>query len=251
MNLMAKKIAPIMAKALIAHDDTKQMGEILSQWDYRDDIDKAAPTIFQAVYRKFALLVFQDELGKDLARTMLGHRSFWNERLGRMVLNGTSHWFDNVNTNNTKETMDELFHQAALNVAETFGESLGKDLNKWAWGKVHQLELVSPIRRKGFGKGLVGGGSHPFRGSGETLCRSNYDFNDPFGVTVSASLRMVADLGDNDKVLAVLPGGVSGRLFYPHTKDQIEAYIDGSKVYWWLSDEAIKKHAKTTLVLKP
>jgi penicillin amidase len=251
MNLMAKKIAPLMAKVLIAHDDTKQMGHILSHWDYHDDIDKAAPTIFQAVYGKFALLVFQDELGEDLARTMLDHRPFWNERLERMVLNGTSHWFDNVNTKNAKETMGDLFHQAALDVAETFGESLGKDPNKWAWGKVHQLEFVSPIRRERFGKRLVGGGSHPFRGSGETLCSGIYDFNDPFMVTIPASLRMVADLGDDEKVLAVLPGGVSGRLFYPHTKDQIKAYIDGSKVYWWLSDTAIKKHSKTTLVLNP
>ena len=97
----------------------------------------------------------------------------------------------------------------------------------------------------------MGGGSHPFRGSGETLCRGMYDFNDPFGVTVSASLRMVADLGDDDKVMAVLPGGVSGRLFDPHTKDQIKAFIHGDKVYWWFSDTAIQVHSKTTLVLSP
>lgn len=37
----------------------------------------------------------------------------------------------------------------------------------------------------------------------------------------------------------------------PHTKDQIKAFIHGDKVYWWFSDEAIKEHSKTTLVLKP
>jgi penicillin amidase len=251
MNLMAKKIAPLMAKVLIAHDDTKMMGQILSIWDYRDDIDKAAPTIFQAIYRKFALLVFQDELGEDLAKTMLHHWDFWEERLENMVVTGTSPWFDNVNTKDIEETIDTLLHQAALDVAETLGTRLGQDPNKWVWGKLHQLEFVSPIRRKGFGKGLMGGGTHSFCGSGETLCRGIYDFNDPFGVTVPASLRMVADLSDDDKVLAVLPGGVSGRLFDPHTKDQIKAFIHGDKVYWWFSDAAIKKHSTTTLVLSP
>jgi penicillin amidase len=251
MNLMAKKIAPLLAKVLIAYDDTKQMGHILSQWDYLDDIDKAAPTIFQSIYRKFALLVFQDELGEELARTMLDKWTFWEERLEKMVVKGTSPWFDNIHTKDIKETMEKLFHQAALDVAETLGARLGQDPKKWAWGKVHQLELVSPIRREGFGKGLVGGGSHPSPGSGETLCCGIYDFNDPFGVTVSASLRMVADLGDNDKVLAVLPGGVSGRLFDPHTKDQIKAFMHGDKVYWWLSDTAIQKHSTTTLILSP
>ena len=251
MNLMAKKIAPLMAKALTAHDDTKQMGHILSQWDYLDDIDKAAPTIFQSIYRKFALLVFQDELGENLARTMLDNWDFWEERLQKMVVKGASPWFDNVNTNNIKETMDDLFHQSALDVAETLGSRIGQDPTKWLWGKVHQLEFVSPIRREGLGKGLVGGGSHSFNGSGETLCCGIYDFNNPFGVTVSASLRMVVDLGDNDKVLAVLPGGVSGRLFNPYTKDQIKAFVHGNKVYWWFSDAAIQKHSKTTLVLSP
>jgi penicillin amidase len=62
---------------------------------------------------------------------------------------------------------------------------------------------------------------------------------------------MVADLADDDKVLAVLPGGISGRLFHPHYKDQINAFISGEKVYWWFSDRAIRENAKTTLFLQP
>jgi len=116
---------------------------------------------------------------------------------------------------------------------------------------VHTIGFVSPIRREGLGKGLLGDGPHAFFGSGETLCRGIYEFNDPFKVTLSASLRMVADLSDDDKVLAVLPGGVSGRLFHPHNKDQIKAFLNGDKVYWWFSDKAIQEHKKSTLLLNP
>jgi len=249
VNLMAKRIAPLMAKALLAHEETKAMGEILSRWDYKDDPDKAGPTVFQAVYRHFALLVFQDELGDDLAKTMLDNWYFWEERLQAMVLEGTSPWFDNVKTDKFKETRDELFHQAGLKASQDLGASLGKDPQQWQWGKVHQMEFVSPIRRKGFGKGLAGAGSHPAPGSCETLYRGIYGFNDPFGVTISASLRMVADLSDEDKVLAVLPGGICGRLFHPHTKDQVEAFMNGDKVYWWFSDKAIKDHSRKVLNL--
>jgi len=251
VNLMAKRIAPLMAKALVAHEETKAMGEILSRWDFRDDPDKAAPAIFQAVYRNFAFLVFQDELGDELAKTMLDDWYFWQERLQAMVLEGTSPWFDNLRTEKAKETRDDLFYQASLKAAQELGSSVGKDPQQWLWGKVHQMEFVSPIRRKGFGKGLVGGGSHPAAGSCETLYRGIYGFNEPFGVTVSASLRMVADLSDEDKVLAVLPGGVCGRLFHPHTKDQIEAFMNGDKVYWWFSDKAIKDHSRAILNLNP
>jgi penicillin amidase len=240
-----------MAKALMAHGETREMGEILSAWDHRDDPDKAAPTIFQAVYRHFALLVFQDELGDDLARTMLDDWYFWAERLQAMVLDGSSPWFDNVKTNGLKESRDDLFYQAAVKVSQDLGSSLGKDPARWTWGKSHQMEFLSPIRRKGYGKSLLGAGSHPAPGSGETLYRGLYWFNEPFNVTISASLRMVADLSDEDKVLAVLPGGVCGRLFHPHTKDQVEAFMRGDKVYWWFSDKAIKEHTRTRLDLMP
>jgi penicillin amidase len=62
---------------------------------------------------------------------------------------------------------------------------------------------------------------------------------------------MVADLGDPDKVLAVLPGGVSGRLFDPHAKDQMDAFMNGDVRYWWFSDDMIHRHARTTQRLLP
>jgi penicillin amidase len=62
---------------------------------------------------------------------------------------------------------------------------------------------------------------------------------------------MVADLADREKVLAVLPGGVSGRLFDNHCTDQIEPFINGQKVYWWFSDAAIEAHSRNVLVLRP
>jgi penicillin amidase len=251
MNLMAREISPIMAEALLASQDTKELGEILSQWDYLDLMDRAAPAIFQAVYREFALLVFQDELGGDLAAAMLKVYYFWQERLQRMVMEGNSPWFDNILTKDNQETRDYLFRQAASKAKEKLSSIFGPDPREWKWGKVHTLEFVSPIRREGFGKGLLGNGPHPFQGSGETLHRAMFAFLDPFKVVSSASLRMVADLNDDDKVLAVLPGGVAGRFFHPHAKDQIGAFLSGEKMHWWFSDKAIQENKKTSLSLKP
>ncbi|MBW2206758.1 MAG: penicillin acylase family protein [Deltaproteobacteria bacterium] len=250
-NLTAEVLSPIMAKVLMADEDTKVLGHILSEWDHRDDKDQPGPTVFQTLYRRFAYLAFQDELGEDVTRNMLANTYFWQERVQSMMVQGTSAWFDNVKTGGVKETRDDLLRQAAKEILKEMGESLDQDPKKWHWGKVHQIEFVSPIRRSGFGKGLLGGGSHPMDGSGETLYAAKPSYKSPFDVTVTASLRMVVDLGDNDKVLAVLPGGTTARLFVPHTTDQIEAFMNGEKLYWWFSDNAIEKHAKTTLTLNP
>ncbi len=97
----------------------------------------------------------------------------------------------------------------------------------------------------------MGGGSHPMGGSGDTLYRSAYEIDSPFAVRTSASLRMVADLGDPDKVYAVLPGGVSERLFDRHRRDQVRPFMDGEKRAWWFSDAMIRRYARHHLELKP
>jgi penicillin G amidase len=251
LNLEAVTITPYMIKALNAHEDTRALAGILGRWNFQDDPESAAPTVFQAVYRQFAYLVFGDELGPELTAVMLDDWYFWQERLQNMILQGTSPWFDNIKTAQVKETRDDLFHQAALLTIKELTPLLGRDPQKWVWGKVHQLDFVNPIRRKGFGKGVLGGGSYPMGGSGETLYRAIYDFGQPFGVTISASLRMVVDLADPDRIIAVLPGGVTARTFDPHFKDQIKPFMNGEKRYWWFSDQAIKKQARHTLVLNP
>ena len=144
-----------------------------------------------------------------------------------------------------------MLYRAAQEAHRELTTQLGGDMAQWQWGKAHTIEFVSPIRRYGFGKGLLGGGRHSVSGSGETLRRGQYDFKQPFDIAFSASLRMVADLNDPDKVLAVIPGGVSGRVFHPHSKDQIDAFINGEKQYWWFSDEEIQAHTQSEIILHP
>ena len=250
-NLMAEKIAPIMATALLTDEQTREMGEILSSWNFVDEPHLIAPTIFQATYINFARAVFEDELGPELTTTLLRNWYFWQERLQRMMLSRSSGWFDDRSTTGRVETLNDLLRRAALKTRTQLEARIGNDMESWLWGKLHTLELVSPIRRTGLGKGLLGSGTMPFGGSGETLFRGMYELSEPFSVIHCASLRMVADLADPDKVAAVLPGGVTGRLFSSHQKDQIDDFMEGRKVYWWFSDKAIGEHTEHTLALKP
>jgi penicillin amidase len=250
LNLMAKTITPIIIRALQDQEETRTLTRILMKWDFQDDPDSPAPTVFQAVYSRFARLVFEKKLGPELAATYLNNWYFWQERLQAMVLEEKSPWFEPLEPGRVREAIDNLFRRAAQDVLKDLTPKLGTPEN-WLWGKMHRLELVSPVRRTGVGKGLLGGGSHPMGGSGETLYRAIYNFNQPFNVVESASLRMVVDLADQDKVLAVLPGGVTARVFDPHTTDQIKAFMTGEKRYWWFSDQAIQEHTRHTLILRP
>ncbi len=251
MNVFARRVVPIMVQALISNPDTAKMARILKNWDCRDPVDSSAPTIFQTIYRHLAKLTYEDELGTDLAATMLDTWYFWQERLETMIVKGNSRWFDIISTSDKEETLPDLILLAALKAKAELSNKLGKDISGWTWGKVHQIVYTNPIRRSGIGKKWLGGGSHPMGGSGETLYRSRYDFNKPDEIKYTAALRMVADLSDGEKVIAVINGGVTGRTFHPNFKNQIDAYHDGSKLYWWFSDKKIQEHKKSELTLVP
>lgn len=250
-NVMARRIAPVMARILVAHTDTKDLGKILADWDFKDDPEKAGPLIFQTIYRHFALAVFEDDLGPQKVLTFLNSWYYWQERLLQFVVTGESIFFDDIRTAGKTETMADLFVRAAHAARNELAQVLGDDPAQWRWGDLHTLELVNPLARKGRLKALLGTGPMSMGGSGETLYRGWYDFDAPYAVTHCASLRFVADMGDDEKIMAVLPGGAAGRTFHPHQRDLVNDFMAGAVRYWWFSDAAIKAHEKKTLTLMP
>ncbi len=249
-NTMAAELVPIMAAALAAHDDTRKMADLLRTWDRMDRPDAVAPTIFQVTYRAFARLTFEDELGADIAGRMLDSYYFWQERLARLCRENQNAWFDDIRTGE-RETRDDLFHNAALLARDELTELLGPDMQDWRWGRLHTVTFFSPTIPGKFAANLLGGGTLPKDGSGETINRATYRFAEPFDAVYIASLRFVADLADPDKVMAVVSGGVSGRQFDPHLKDQLAAWQSGELRYWWFSDDAIRAHTRHELRLEP
>ncbi|WP_020589648.1 penicillin acylase family protein [Desulfobacter curvatus] len=250
-NIMARRIAPIMARIILANENTRDLGRILADWDFKDDPEKAGPLVFQSIYRHFALAVFEDDLGPQKVLTLLNCWYYWQERLLQFVLAGESIFFDDIRTAGKTETMSDLFIRAAHVARKELSLHLGDNPAQWRWGDLHTLELVNPLFRQGKLKSVFGTGSMPMGGAGETLYRGWYDFDAPYAVTHCASLRFVADMRDDEKLMAVLPGGAAGRTFHPHQKNMVEDFMDGSVRYWWFSDAAIKAHAKNTLTLVP
>ena len=252
-NVFAQSVAPIMADALADDATTAVLATILRDWDHTDALDSAAPTVFQATYRHFARRVFRDDLG-PVTDSYLSSWYVWQQRLQAMVLEGDAAWqawFDDTTTPQ-RETRDDLFRLAGRDAIAELAENYGAGPDNWSWGAVRAMHRSGPLRQDGLVGRLTGNRSYPKPGSGETLNRALYGFSEPgFDPRWSASWRMVADLGDPDKVLAVLPGGVVGRTRHPLLDNQIEAFRDGGLDFLWFSDAKIEENAVSTLILQP
>ncbi len=249
-NTLAEKLTPLIVNALQQDEATAPVANRLAQWDFMETLESVETTLFQYTYRYFAQAVFEDELGEALSLAYLKNWYVWQERLEQMYLAGNSPWFDDVRTPDIQESLDDLLVKAAKRATDSLSVKYGENMEDWQWGKTHQIYFVHPLFREGGVKEWFGE-QYPMAGSGETLYRARYAFDNPNDVSFSACLRMVVDLADDEKVLAVLAGGTTGRTFHKHQHSQLDAYMSGEPVYWWFNDEQIEIHKISELTLTP
>jgi len=250
-NLQSDVLRPLIVEALKNTPDQRDLVELLQAWDGTDRADGAAPLVYQALYREVALGTFSDELGTTTASDMLSTWYFWQQRFDALLATPDAPWFDDVRTTDRRETLADVIRAAAPRARAQIEAAQGKDPAVWAWGKAHTLRFVSPLRRSGAGQELLGGFSLERSGSGETLNRGAYNFDKPFDVNLFASMQVVVDFGDPDKIDAVLAGGVSERHFQPHQNDQAKAWAAGGRAAWWFNPARAEANAKSRAVLSP
>ncbi len=250
-NLQSDRLRTAMVDALKDDPAQRDLAGILARWDGVDRADQAAPLLYQALYRETALGTFGDKLGLETANDMLSTWYFWQQRFDALAATPDSAWFDDTRTPDRRETLTDVIRSAAPRARAQIEAAQGKDPAAWKWGKAHTLRFVSPLRRSGAGQELVGGFTLERPGSGETLDRGVYDFQKPYDVNFFASMQLVVDFGDPDKIEAVLAGGVSERHFQPHQNDQARLWAAGERRPWWFAPAQVETHAKSRLVLAP
>ncbi len=249
-NLQSDTLLPQILDALATEPTQGDLHALLATWDGVDRADSPAPLIYQALYREIALGTFTDELGEALAAEMLSTWYFWQQRFEALLATPDAAWFDDTATPH-RETLADVIRAAAPR-ARTLLEGLqGKDPSAWHWGEAHSLHFVSPLRPSGLGSGLAGSFAVPRGGSGETLNRGIYDFEKPFAAGFFASLKLVVDFADPDKVEAILAGGVVERHLQRHQNDQAHLWAAGERRPWWFSPEQARAHARTETRLLP
>lgn len=263
-NPMARDLVPLMVEALETDPETQPAASILRDWNLYDEPELAGPAVFQSLMLNLVQRVFEDELGLALAAQYASDIYYWQERLHRMLLAGEWNWFDDRRTEEV-EDRDDLLRAAARDAWRELQERLGPEPPAWKWGDLSRLRFRNPWVPGELADRLLGGGDYAGRGSGETLGRARFpgvagvvriaDVAAPaltdYDPRVIDSARFVADLGDPDKVLGVIPGGVSSRLFDRHLNDQLPIWLSGQIGYWWFSDAAIAADTREEMTFRP
>lgn len=249
-NLQAQRLVPAIVAALKGVPEHRDFAEILAGWDFRDRADQAAPLLYHQIYQQLAWETFVDDLGEDLAARYLKDWYLWQARFDELVKTPDSPWFDDRRTAQI-EALPDLVRRAAASARTELAARHGSDPKAWRWGAEHRIGFDSPLRRSGLGRDLLGRAPQPMDGSGETVMRARYGFREGYDVRFFGSMRLVADMADPQKVMAVVSGGVVERQFHPHQKNQLDPWFAGELLPWWFDRGAIERHAKSRATLQP
>ena len=164
----------------------------------------------------------------------------------------SSLWWDDKFTRQ-KESRQDIIKMAWNQTMDELISQLGKDLSKWTWERVHQLEIKHPLGQKFPLNYLLGIGPHFIPGGNETINNTAFNLNakGEYEILYGPTMRRIIDFSDIEKSLSILPSGQSGYFLSPHYEDQTEKYLNNGFRFQLMNKQMIKSQAGEPLILKP
>ncbi|MDQ1292740.1 MAG: penicillin amidase [Actinomycetota bacterium] len=251
-NPIASELVPLLL-ACDVDDFTLGARDMLKGWDGQQQAKSDAAAYFNAVWSELLDLTFFDEMPKD-SRPDGGDR--WFEVVRELLQKPKDIWWDDRRTPNVVETRDEILRKSLVEARLQLTRVLGKDPDRWQWGRLHRLSLIAqplgdssstrllyPLLNQGPLE--VGGGSSIVNALSWDAASGTFD------VTSAPSLRMVVDLANFDDSRWVNQTGQSGHPGHENYADQLKAWQRNRTFPWPFSEAAVQKASERTLTLEP
>jgi penicillin amidase len=221
-SIPAEEILPSLANLKFSDPALSDARDWLLRWDRFSGEDSPQAALFNEFIMRLMKNTFQTKL-EGIAKSDGVDKELWAVTL--LMQKPDDPWWDDPNTKDKRETRDEVLVRSFEEGYAATVAALGKDRNLWKWGTLHKATFVSnPLGASGIGpiESLVNRG--PVSTGGSTECVNNnmwYASNGNFSVRLIPSMRMIVDLGDFDKSVAVNSTGNSGHPGSPGYGDQI------------------------------
>ncbi|MFG2495015.1 penicillin acylase family protein [Streptomyces caniferus] len=286
---VARLLTPYLTKIDIKDKYVRDAQQLLDGWDFTQEPDSAAAAYFNAVWRNTLKLAFGNKMPKELrpdgqcltvrpadetgpADENDKYIRECGERDGDTAQpDGGDRWYEVVrgildDPNNAwwktedrpgrpgDKNRDQLLAHAMKDARYELTSKLGKNIDNWSWGRLHQMFLKNQTLGTdgpGFLQGLFNRGPWNVGGGEAAVDATGWNAAGGYKVTWVPSMRMVVNLGDLDKSRWINLTGASGHAYDAHYYDQTDKWAKGDLLPWAYSEDAVKKAGKDTLTLSP
>ena len=197
-SVLARTILPTLLEQLAAlplSPTHKAAYQLLADWNWQNDAESIAASIFERWYPTLGLAIWEDEFGGDSLPMIFPSR---DQTIHLLLRQPEARWFDDLRTPQ-KETLSDVVFRSFKSSLDTLTAHHGPMGPAWRWASVRGTEVRHLSRLlKPFNSGVlqVGGGG--------TIVNAITKTNGP-------SWRMVVELSDKmPKAYGIYPGGQSG-----------------------------------------
>lgn len=228
---------------------------LLSEWDFSMDKDSGGALVFMLWWMMMEKNMFLDDLGGDLFLD----QNNWAlmHALPQLVLDGTSEWFDNVDTPDVVESVDDIALASFIEAVDYATDKLGDDPDEWTWGGVHQV-----LFRHSLGLSWLSTGFVPSSGAHCTVLAStapywienedgtDYELCTTHDFGPSERMILTVETGFEEGYITVAPGQ-TGHLFRNARDDQLDDWLDVTpkEFHWSTTESGLPDDAKQWAVL--
>lgn len=226
---------------------------ILLKWDHRENQSSGA-ALYEAFWWELVQMTFSDE---EIPEDLLPAGGSRTNEIFRSLLNQpNSFWWDDKNTSDKVETMDDILAAAfeAATKCEVCIKKFGKDINNWDWTQLHTATFRnSTLGESGISliENIFNRGPVPTTGGESIVNATGWDIYESFEVNWLPSMRMIVDLADMNRSVTVHTTGQSGHAYHSHYDDMISLWagLEYYPMLWAL--DSVTQNSEGELFLIP
>jgi penicillin amidase len=207
----------------------------LRDWNGIADADSAEVSFLVAFRRAALALILEPYLADQTSLYQWRSTSF----LQKILTDRPGKWLPPA----YKSYDDLLVAAADRAVAKLAEDAKSSRIQDWEWRQFNSLDMLHPIGREGVLKALLSITGKPQAGTSYSV-RAATKRHGP-------AMRFVANLGNWDESILLIPAGQSGQLGSSHYADQFPYWYEGKPIFQPFSDPAEARTRKHTLTLKP
>lgn len=232
---LADQLSAAAKTAQPKDDRTKKLIDGLKDWNGIADADSPEVSFLEETRRAAIVILLEPYLGTETGLYSWRKTAF----LQRILTERPAKWLPVG-----YKTYDELLVAAGDRAVAVLAEISNKSqVDDWGWKRFDALDMVHPLGRTGPLKTFLSITGKPQSGTAYSP-RAATKHHGP-------AMRFVANLGNWDDSIMLIPGGQSGQPGSAHYTDQFAYWYEGRTIYQPFSDAAEASSRKHTLTLKP
>ncbi|MBA2519663.1 MAG: penicillin acylase family protein, partial [Chloroflexia bacterium] len=221
-----------------ADDEVRLFVEQIEGWPNRYELDQTGPAFYEMFMRLWSRRVAAERFPEHLLGLVTGQGSV----VARLLANDDVPWF----AGDKNEIILETIREAVREVKARFGEEPAG----WAWGRIHLAHFTHPLSNEVLAP-FVDFGPMSIAGTGTTVRNTGLGEAPLFHAASGAEYQLVADLGDDEGVLANQSQGQSGQPGSPHYGDQFPHWVAGDYHRVAFDRAAMEGERTVVVVIEP